>query len=146
MPAFVEPDSMMESMSHEDRLRIDKWLWAARLFKTRTLAADAVDLGRVRVNGERVKPAREARVGDRVELQVGEARSEFVICALSAHRGPAPVAQLLYEETKESVAGRQRRRELHRYGAEPARSIKGRPTKREGRALRSARDKAADGD
>lgn len=137
---------MMESMSQDGRLRIDKWLWAARFFRTRTLAADAVDLGRVRVNGERVKPAREARVGDRVELHVGEARSEFVISALSAHRGPAPVAQQLYQETTESVARRQRRRELHRYGAEPASSIKGRPTKREGRALRSARDTASDGD
>jgi len=137
---------MMESMSQDGRLRIDKWLWAARFFRTRTLAADAVDLGRVRVNGERVKPAREARVGDRIELHVGEARSEFVIRALSARRGPAPVAQKLYEETTESLALRQRRRELHRYGAEPAHSIKGRPTKHKGRALRSVRDAASEGD
>lgn len=124
------------------RVRIDKWLWAARLFKTRTLAAEAVDLGRVRVNGERVKPAREARVGDRVEVHLGEARREFAIRALSAQRGPAAVAQQLYDETADSRMRREKRGELLRYGAEPARSIKGRPTKREGRALRSVRESA----
>jgi ribosome-associated heat shock protein Hsp15 len=130
----------------EQRIRIDKWLWAARFFKTRTMAADSVDLGRVRVNGERVKPAREARIGDRIEMQIGETRAEFVIRALSAQRGPAPVAQQLYEETADSLERRQRRRELVRYGAEPARSIKGRPTKREGRALRSVRASTRDDD
>lgn len=130
---------MIAGMGETGRLRIDKWLWAARLFKTRTLAAGAVELGRVRVNGERVKPAREARVGDRVEVFAGELRSEFVIRELSAQRGPAPVAQQLYEETADSRARRERRREQARYGAEPARSIKGRPTKRDGRELRSAR-------
>ena len=131
-------------MDAEKRIRLDKWLWAARLFKTRTLAADAVDLGRVRVNGERVKPAREARVGDRIEVHLGEVRCDFVIRALSAHRGPATLAQQLYEETADSRVRRERRRELLRFGAEPARSIKGRPTKREGRELRSVRDEAAD--
>jgi len=133
-------------MHSGERIRIDKWLWAARFFKTRTLATDAVELGRIRVNGERIKPAREARVGDRIEVYVGDARSEFVIRALSAQRGPAPVAQQLYEETADSRARRDRRRELLRYGAEPARSIKGRPTKREGRALRSARESVPEGD
>jgi len=136
---------MIAEMESEGRLRIDKWLWAARFFKTRTLAAEAIELGRVRVNGERVKPAREARPGDRIELHVGEVRGEFVIRGLSAQRGPASVAQQLYEETADSRARRERRRELLRYGAEPARSIKGRPTKREGRMLRSARESAADG-
>jgi len=130
-------------MSTEGRLRIDKWLWAARFFKTRTLAADAVDLGRVRVNGERVKPAREARIGDLVEVQAGEMRRQFVIRALSAQRGPASAAQQLYAETADSRARGERRRDLLRYGAEPARSIRGRPTKREGRVLRSVRDSAA---
>ena len=128
----------------DDAVRLDKWLWAARFFKTRTLAADAVDIGRVRVNGERVKPAREARVGDRIEVHLGEVRCDFVIRALSAQRGPATVAQQLYEETADSRARRERRRELLRFGTEPARSIKGRPTKREGRELRSVRDAAAD--
>jgi len=128
----------------EERIRIDKWLRAARFFKTRTLASDAVDLGRVRVNGERVKPAREARVGDRVEVHLGDVRCEFVIRALSAQRGPASVAQQLYEETTDSRLRRERRGELLRYGAEPARSIKGRPTKREARVLRMAREAASD--
>ena len=134
---------MIRPMRTEGRLRIDKWLWAARFFKTRTLAADAVDLGRVRVNGERVKPAREARVGDLVEIQAGEMRRQFVIRALSAQRGPASAAQQLYAETADSRERGERRRDLLRYGAEPARSIKGRPSKREGRALRSVRDSAA---
>jgi ribosome-associated heat shock protein Hsp15 len=137
---------MIAAMEDKARLRIDKWLWAARFFKTRTLAAQAVDLGRVRVNGERVKPAREARVGDRVEVQAGEVRREVVILALAAQRGPASAAQQLYEETADSVARRERRRELARYGAEPAHAIKGRPTKREGRLLRSARDRLGEGD
>jgi len=131
-------------MQSEGRVRIDKWLWAARLFKTRTLAADAVDLGRVRINGERIKPAREARPGDRVEVQLGEVRLDLVIRALSGQRGPASTAQQLYEETAESRMRREMRRESLRYGAEPARSIKGRPTKRDGRALRSARGPTAD--
>lgn len=131
-------------MQSEGRVRIDKWLWAARLFKTRTLAADAVDLGRVRINGERIKPAREARPGDRVEVQLGEVRLDLVIRALSGQRGPASTAQQLYEETADSRMRREMRRESLRYGAEPARSIKGRPTKRDGRALRSARGPTAD--
>jgi ribosome-associated heat shock protein Hsp15 len=137
---------MIAPMDTGPRLRIDKWLWAARFFKTRTLAAEAVDLGRVRVNGERVKPAREARVGDRLEVQTGEQRSEFVIRALSAQRGPAPVARRLYEESADSRMRRERRQEQLRYSAEPARSIKGRPTKREGRQLRSVRTPTSGGD
>ncbi len=133
-------------MEAAGRIRIDKWLWAARLFRTRTLAADAVELGRVRVNGERVKPAREARVGDRVDLLAGGLQLEYVIRALSAQRGPAPLARQLYEETADSRMRRDKRRETMRYAAEPARSIKGRPTKGEGRALRSVRRPASDGE
>lgn len=125
-------------------VRIDKWLWAARLYKTRSLAAEAIDLGRVRIDGERIKLARAARIGDRLEVVAGEIRRELLIRALSAQRGPAPVAQQLYEETAASLARRERKRELLRHGAEPARSIKGRPTKREGRALRFAQRNAAD--
>jgi len=133
-------------MEAAGRIRIDKWLWAARLFRTRTLAADAVELGRVRVNGERVKPAREARVGDRVDVLAGGLQLEYVIRALSAQRGPAPLARQLYEETADSRMRRDKRRETMRYAAEPARSIKGRPTKGEGRALRSVRRPASDGE
>lgn len=138
--------SIIGTMGAAAPVRIDKWLWAARWFKTRTLAADAIDLGRVRVNGERVKPAREARVGDHVEVNGGDTRREFVVRALSTQRGPAAVAQQLYEETTDSRMRLERRRELQRYAAEPSRSIKGRPTKREGRALRFVRESAPDED
>ncbi len=133
-------------MSGSERVRIDKWLWAARFFKTRTLATDAIDLGRVRVDGERIKPAREARLGDHVEVLIGDVRIEVVIRALADVRGPASAAQQLYDETAESRARREQRSELRRFGTEPARAIRGRPTKREGRALRSVRRTAGDGE
>jgi ribosome-associated heat shock protein Hsp15 len=136
----------MDIMADGGRVRIDKWLWAARFFKTRTLAAEAIELGRVRVGGARIKPSREARIGDRIEVLAGDHAVICVIRALSAQRGPAPIAQLLYEETDDSRARRQRQRELARYGAEPARSIKGRPTKREGRLLRTARETSGEAD
>ena len=122
-------------MDTTERIRIDKWLWAARFFKTRSLALDAIALGRVRVEGERVKPAREARVGERVEIVHGETRTVVVIQALSAVRGPAPAARLLYAETAESLARRERQAQVRRYGAEPAATLQGRPTKRDRRRL-----------
>jgi ribosome-associated heat shock protein Hsp15 len=118
-----------------DRIRIDKWLWAARFFKTRSLAAQAVELGRVRLAGERVKPAREVHPGDRYEIVVGEQRLEIVALGVSHIRGPAPAARLLYEETLESIARRTRLAEGRRLGAEPALALKGRPTKRDRREL-----------
>jgi ribosome-associated heat shock protein Hsp15 len=118
-------------------MRIDKWLWAARFFKTRSLASGAIDLGRVRADGERIKPAREVRLGDKLEITIGEARIEVIVRGLSEMRGPAPVARRLYEETAESTERRQRRAEVRRYGAEPAASIQGRPTKRDRRKLES---------
>lgn len=119
-----------------DRLRIDKWLWAARFFKTRALAQEAIELGRVRIDGEKLKQAREARIGETLSITRGEEHFEVVVRALSGQRGPASQAQLLYEETSASAAERARRAELRRLGAEPAAAIKGRPTKREGRDLR----------
>jgi ribosome-associated heat shock protein Hsp15 len=116
-----------------DRIRLDKWLWAARFFKTRSLASQAIDLGRVRIDGERIKPAREARVGETLDLQVGEQRLQVVIRALSTQRGPASVARELYLETADSIARGRRRQEQR--AAEPAQSIKGRPTKRDRREL-----------
>src|SRR5271165_3249394 len=116
-----------------DRIRLDKWLWAARFFKTRSLASQAIDLGRVRIEGERVKPAHEAKVGEMLEVQVGEHRLKVVIRALSTQRGPASVARELYLETADSIASRKRREEQR--AAEPAQSIKGRPTKRDRREL-----------
>lgn len=126
-------------MSQPERVRIDKWLWAARFFKTRTLAAEAIEVGRVRVNGERVKPAREARIGDRLDIVQGETQLEVAIRALSLQRGPASVAQQLYEESADSVTRRERQREAHRLGVEPSRSLRGRPTKKDARLLRAAR-------
>lgn len=117
-------------------MRIDKWLWAARLFKTRTLAAQAIDLGRVRVEGARVKPAREARIGERVEIQSGATRIDVIVRAFSSARAAAPLARTLYEETAESRMRRERLAEARRLAAEPAATLRGRPTKREGRALR----------
>src|SRR5882762_3744968 len=94
-----------------DRIRLDKWLWAARFFKTRSLASQAIDLGRIRIEGERIKPAREARVGDLLDVQVGDQRLQVVIRALSTRRGPPSVARELYLETAESIARRKRRNE-----------------------------------
>jgi ribosome-associated heat shock protein Hsp15 len=126
-------------MTEAGRVRIDKWLWAARFFKTRSAAAQAIELGRVRVEGERIKPAREARIGERIEIQMAATRIDVTVRALSSVRGPAPVARTLYEETPESRARRARLAEARRLALEPAAAIKGRPTKREGRALRRVR-------
>jgi ribosome-associated heat shock protein Hsp15 len=116
-----------------DRIRLDKWLWAARFFKTRSLASQAIDLGRIRIEGERIKPAREARVGELLDVQVGDQRLQVVIRALSTQRGPASIARELYQETAESIARRKRRDEQR--ATEPVQSIKGRPTKRDRREL-----------
>jgi ribosome-associated heat shock protein Hsp15 len=117
-------------------LRLDKWLWAARFYKTRSLAADEVGRGRVRVNGQLAKASRELRPGDQVALRQGTVDRTVIVLALSAVRGPAPVAQGLYEETPESVLARQQVAEARRVAAEPALAIdQGRPTKRDRRDL-----------
>ena len=120
-------------MADADRIRLDKWLWAARFFKTRSLASQAIDLGRVRIDGERIKPAREAKVGELLDVQVGDQRLQVVVQALSTQRGPASLARELYMETADSIARRKRLEEQR--AAEPAQSSKGRPTKRERREL-----------
>jgi ribosome-associated heat shock protein Hsp15 len=116
-------------------MRIDKWLWAARFFKTRSLAQQAVSGGRVRLNGERVKPAHEVKPGDALVVHIGQVEWLVRVRALSGTRGPAPVARMLYEETEASRAERERRAELRRYSEEPAAELKGRPTKRDRRRL-----------
>ncbi len=127
-------------MSTLDRLRIDKWLWAARFYKTRGLAVDDLLLGRVEVNGQAAKPARELKVGDTVAVRRESVTRVVVVRGLSAMRGPAPVAQQLYEETPESVTAREKAAEQRRYAREPALSIEqGRPTKRGRRELDEAR-------
>ncbi|MGB8437426.1 MAG: RNA-binding S4 domain-containing protein, partial [Burkholderiales bacterium] len=90
----------------DDRLRIDKWLWAARFFKTRSLAAQAVEGGRIQLNGQRVKPAREVKPGDELVIHIGALEWVIEVRTLSSRRGPAPEAQALYAE---SEASRQRR-------------------------------------
>ena len=116
-------------------MRLDKWLWAARFFKTRSLAQQAVAGGRVQLNGERTKRAHEVRLGDRIDVRAGDWRWEITVRALSERRGPAEEARKLYEETPASRAERERRQDLRRWGAEPAASLKGRPTKRDRRLL-----------
>ena len=120
-----------------ERMRLDKWLWVARFFKTRSLAAESVDRGRVDVNGQPAKPARELQPGDTLVLrQDGGVKRTLVIRALSAQRGPAPMAQALYEESAESLAERQRIAEARRLAPEPAQTIlQGRPSKRDRRDL-----------
>ena len=119
-----------------DSVRLDKWLWAARLYKTRTLAAQGVALGRVQVNGAPAKAARELHVGDRITLQQAGYRRELVILGLSSQRGSAPIARTLYQETAESLAAHQRLLQQRKLAPEPALSVEqGRPTKRDRRAL-----------
>jgi ribosome-associated heat shock protein Hsp15 len=122
-----------------DRLRIDKWLWAARFYKTRSLAADEIGKNRVHVNGDVAKASREVKAGDTVGLRQGAVQRTVVVRGVSGQRGPAPVAQQLYEETAESIAAQAAAREQRRLGSEPALSIEqGRPTKRERRSLDQA--------
>ena len=118
-----------------DSVRIDKWLWAARFFKTRSMATDAVDSGKVRVNGERIKPARGVKVGDTLAIDNGATEWEVVVAGVSDTRGPASVAQTLYSETERSIAERQKKAEQRKLFREPGEAIKGRPTKRDRRQL-----------
>jgi ribosome-associated heat shock protein Hsp15 len=122
-----------------DRLRIDKWLWAARFYKTRSLATEEIDKGRVAINGVEAKPAREVKLGDTVSVRREGLTRTVVVKGVSDMRGPAPVAQQLYEETPESLQERQKAAEQRRYAREPALAIEnGRPTKRGRRDLDEA--------
>lgn len=122
-----------------DSLRVDKWLWAARFYKTRSLAAEEIGKGRVQVNGQDAKASREVKPGDRVRLRQGQGLRDVVVRGISAQRGPAPVAQQLYEETPESIRAREVSEQQRRLAAEPALSIEqGRPTKRDRRQIDKA--------
>ena len=122
-----------------DSLRIDKWLWAARFYKTRSLAVEEIGKGRVQINGQDAKASREVKTGDRVRLRQGSTLREVVVRGISAQRGPAPVAQQLYEETPASTAAREAAAQQRRLAAEPAHSIEqGRPTKRDRRQMDKA--------
>lgn len=116
-------------------MRLDKWLWAARFFKTRTLACAAINGGKVQVNGARVKAAREVKVDERLEISNGEVRWEIVVKALSDKRGPAPEARLLYEETPSSISAREAQRDNRKFQADPAADLHGRPSKRDRRQM-----------
>lgn len=127
---------MAHSHEHLQKVRLDKWLWAARFFKTRSQAADEIDKSRVRVNGQLAKASREPRVGDEIELKSGYVVRTVVVKGLSALRGPAPQAALLYEETPASLQARAQAADWRRLAPEPAHALtQGRPTKRDRRQL-----------
>ena len=116
-------------------MRLDKWLWAARFYKTRSQAADAVGGGRVKVNGAAAKPARELKTGDLLQLRAQEQDWQVVVRAFAEQRRPAPEARLLYEETADSAAERERQAELRKLAPAPEAEQRGRPTKRDRRQL-----------
>lgn len=126
---------MEVSFEVDARLRIDKWLWCARFFKTRSLAADAVERGRVTVNGHACKNSREVRPGDRIVLEAHQQRWELTVKGIAPARGPASVAQTLYAETEESHRARQSEAERRKLQPEPAAQLAGRPTKRDRRRM-----------
>ena len=127
-------------MNTTESMRLDKWLWCARFYKTRNLAIEEINKGRVTVNGQAVKPARDLRCGDLVALRQGPVARTVLVRSLSGVRGPAPVAQLLYEETADSVHARETAAELRRLAPEPATALsQGRPTKRNRRDIERTR-------
>lgn len=118
-----------------ETVRIDKWLWAARFFKTRTLAADAVERGRVTLNGDRCKTSRNLNPGDLLDIDNGSSEWQIRVIGLSDQRGSAPIARQLYEETRDSILRREQQTEQRKLFTEPAEAIRGRPTKRDRRLL-----------
>lgn len=129
---------MKSTMTDDSKngVRLDKWLWAARFFKTRSLATQEIGKGRIGINGQVAKPSREMRIGDEVEIRQGPIARTVIVRGLSHTRGPAPVAQALYEETPQSVATREEAARTRRESPEPALAIdQGRPTKRDRRQL-----------
>jgi ribosome-associated heat shock protein Hsp15 len=118
------------------RLRIDKWLWAARFYKTRSLAARAVEGGKVKLNGERVKPGKDVKAGDQLEVRAGELQWMIEVRAVALKRGPAAEAALLYTESGDSRARREHMIAMRRVGPHPVHDAHGRPTKRDRRMIR----------
>lgn len=119
------------------RLRVDKWLWAARFFKTRSLASQAVEAGHVKLAGQAVKPSREIRPGDRLEIEAHGATWTVVVRGVNAYRRPAAEARLLYEELPESAARRAAEQEARRLAPAPGSDLRGRPTKKARRQIRA---------
>ena len=116
-------------------MRLDKWLWAARFFKTRSLAQQAIAAGRVKLDDARVKSSHEIKPGNSLAIRVGDFEWQITVKELSDKRGPAEQARKLYQESEASRAERERRKDLRRWGAEPASALKGRPTKRDRRQI-----------
>ena len=133
---YVTKNATMRSM---DKVRIDKWLWAARFYKTRTLATEEIQKGRISINDQVVKPAREVKAGDLVSIRREGLTRSIEVLGVSEVRGPAPQAQLLYAETPESIKAKEAHGMQRRFAREPALSIeKGRPTKRDRREIEQA--------
>lgn len=133
-------------MNTKETMRLDKWLWCARFYKTRSLACEEIGKGRVTVNGMAAKAAREVKSGDTIDLRQGPVVRTVQILALGKQRGPAPVAQLLYQETAQSIAARNLAAEQRRLAPEPAADIaQGRPTKRDRRRIESAQRDSVQG-
>lgn len=124
----------------EDRLRIDKWLWCARFFKTRSLATEAVEKGQVQLNGQVCKPSKDVRPGDRLAVTAHQQRWELEVLGIPAARGSAPVAQSLYQESEASRLAREQETDRRKLYREPAEQIHGRPTKRDRRKIERLRD------
>ncbi|MEZ5647321.1 MAG: S4 domain-containing protein [Burkholderiaceae bacterium] len=118
------------------KVRLDKWLWAARFYKTRGLSSEEIDRGRVTVNGQLCKPSRDVRIGDYIAMRSGHVTRTVIVQGLSGVRGPAPVAALLYCETTESIAAREAAAEQRRLAPEPALALtQGRPSKKDRRTM-----------
>ena len=132
--SVIKPDSTPST-----GVRLDKWLWAARFFKTRSLAAEEIHKGRVSINGSTAKAAREVRVGDTIALRQGNMPKTVVVRGISGTRGPAAVAQLLYAETEQSIAKRENAAAMRKSGAMGI-STDGKPTKKQRRQLHQFHD------
>ncbi|TXH46096.1 MAG: RNA-binding S4 domain-containing protein [Burkholderiaceae bacterium] len=124
------------------KIRLDKWLWAARFFKTRSLAGDEIDKGRVQVNGQVAKASREVKAGDVLRIRKEQDVFEVEVLGISSVRGPAPQAQLLYQETEQGRLAREAAKERRRLAHEPANAIEhGRPTKKDRRQIADWNDR-----
>ena len=129
----IEP--RLSTLSAE-KMRIDKWLWCARFFKTRSLATQAVESGKVKLDAQRIKPARDISPGHRLSIQIGEFVWEIDVLGLATHRGSATIAQTLYRETEASQMRRQQQMLALQANREPSAQLKGRPTKRDRRQIK----------
>jgi ribosome-associated heat shock protein Hsp15 len=137
---FTAPFFEKKMPDNLEAVRIDKWLWAARFFKSRGQAVLAIEAGRVQLHGERIKPARTVKVGDRILTQREQERFELWVRNVTETRRSAPLARMLFDETPESLLARQTAAERRKYFVEPSQDIKARPTKRDRRELEKWRD------